>query len=281
MTLAAAIVVIPSQVRATAPPTDGPSAGELFRDGQARADAADYKGAIIKFEEAFALLPDEEANEGTRNRLRVELVRAHEKAFDIDGDMTHLTKAKVLLEDYRSSLDPGETENVEWADAQHADIEEKLAQIRADAEAARAAAEAEQAEEEEEPSPALEISPPGQTPVDAPPPDPKAGSSLIVAGGILGGLGVGSAIMMAAGLAKANNAVDTFETEPAKREKARNDNQLGNTLGIAGGVAAGVFLTAGAVLIALGVKKKQNNRRTAVAPMINSEQIGAVLRARF
>jgi hypothetical protein len=102
-----------------------------------------------------------------------------------------------------------------------------------------------------------------------------------VAGGVLAGLGVGSVILMAAGLGKANKAVSTFETDPGQRDRARADNELGNTLGVAGGVAAGVFLTAGAVLMAIGVKKKNGTDRAAVAPVIDGKQFGAVLRARF
>jgi hypothetical protein len=277
LALAITLSLSPSLAVATAPPTDGPTAAELFRDGQARADAADYEGAIEKFEQAFSLLPDVEGNEGTRNRLRVELVRARRKAFKIDDDPTHLTKAKVLLEDYVHSLGEGQSENREWAEWELLQIEGAIK----DYEAKRAQEpQAEETEPEDEPS--LEISPaPGPQSVDGPPPDPNAGRSLLVAGGVLGGLGIGSAIMMAAGLGKANKAVDTFKSDPAQRDNARADNQLGNTLGIAGGVAAGVFLTAGAVLMVLGAKRRKGNGRTAVAPTFDGKQVGAILRARF
>jgi hypothetical protein len=278
--LTIALALAPSTGLATAPPTDGPSAADLFREGQSRADAADYVGAIGKYEEAIALLPDDEANEGTRNRLRVELIRSHRKAFEIDDDPTHLTKAKVLIGDYRASLDAGADESRDWADGQLQEIEEALEDYEA---RHPPAPEPEPEPDDSGPQPEgpqLEIAPGGGNASDVPP-DPAAGRSLLVAGGVLAGLGVGSVIMMAAGLGKANKAVDTFETDPGKRDQARADNQLGNTLGIAGGVAAGVFLTAGAVLMAIGAKKKKGGGRTAVAPVIDGEQFGAVLRARF
>lgn len=281
LTLALSLALAPSISRATAPPTDGPSAAELFRDGQSHADAADYNGAIEKYEEAIALLPDDDANEGTRNRLRVELIRSHRKAFEIDDDPTHLTKAKVLVGDYRATLDPANTESRDWADGQLEEIEASLAEYDARAPEPEPEPEPKPTRGEQE-GPQLEVSPAGSGRADTPAPDPLAGRNLLVAGGVLAGLGVGSVIMMAAGLGKANKAVSTFETDPGLRDQARADNQLGNTLGVAGGVAAGVFLTAGAVLMAIGAKKKkESSRRAAIAPLIDGEQFGAVLRARF
>jgi hypothetical protein len=270
--LALALAIPPREADASPPPGDDATPADLFRDGQAKADAADYVAAIAKFEQAFALLPDVEANEGTRNRLRVELVRSHKKAFKIDSDPTHLTRAKVILDDYVASLDPSQAESLEWADFERLEIDAMLR----DFEAKRPTPTA----ESPRPAPALEIEPAPEPADDRPPPNPDAGKGLLVGGGVLLGLGVGSAVLMAAGLGKARRSVSTFENQPDRREAARRDNRIGNSLGIAGGIAAGVLFTAGAILMALGGKKR-SEARTAVVPVFDGDQVGAVLRARF
>ncbi len=76
----------------------------------------------------------------------------------------------------------------------------------------------------------------------------------------------------------ANNAVDTFETEPGQRNDARGNITRGNRIGLAGGVVGGVFTVAGAVLITLGVRKRQTG---GVSPMMDAQTMGVQWSARF
>ncbi|MBV1860385.1 MAG: hypothetical protein KUG77_18375, partial [Nannocystaceae bacterium] len=79
-------------------------------------------------------------------------------------------------------------------------------------------------------------------------------------------------------LVSANQAVETFETEPAQRSDARGDITRGNRMGIVGGVVGGVFTVAGAVLITLGVRKRNTG---GVSPMMDAQTMGVQWSGRF
>ena len=100
---------------------------------------------------------------------------------------------------------------------------------------------------------------------------------LIIAGAVLAGVGLVGNGLLIGGLVSANNAVDTFETDPELRAAARDDISRGNTIGIIGGVVGGAFTVAGAVLITLGVRRRQSN----VSPMVDQGAMGVMWSGRF
>ncbi len=95
---------------------------------------------------------------------------------------------------------------------------------------------------------------------------------------MVAGVGLVGNALLIGGLVSANNAVDTFETEPARRNAARQDITQGNRIGIVGGVVGGAFTVAGAVLITLGVRKRQTSR---VSPMMDTQTMGVQWSGRF
>lgn len=270
-----------------------PSAAELFREGQAEAAAADYGGAIEKFEAAMKLVAHDPEAMGVRNRMRTELVIAHLRAHAIDGESRHLSKASLLLDDFEHDLEPGQTEEREWAAQQREQIEARRDEARAAAEAqaateAQAAAEAQAATEAaaERPDPAAtDGGAPEPRPATDADPTSNGSRTLLVTGGVVTGVGVVGGVLSIAGLAMASASVETFENEPNRRDDARSQNRTGNALGIAGGVVAGIAVPTGVALLVVGAKRRRS-ARTAVVPYVapgrhGSAQTGLWLHGRF
>ncbi len=276
--LALGLLTCVAPVGGLAAPAGDKSAMELFQEGQGHMDAADYGAAIDAFEAALRNVGDDERSDSVRNRLRVELVRAHRKAHGVDGDTTHLNKAKALLVDYRAALGTDQSENLDWARQQEAEIDAAL-------EAAAAAEPEPQPQPQPDPAPEPEPQP---EPVVLEPTStdtgdaPASGRPLIIAGGVALGLGAVGGALMAVGFGRANAAVDTFKNDPEQRDQARDDNRSGNSLGIAGAVTAGVFLTTGAALIVVGVRRNQA-RKVAVTPTLDltGRHAGLSIQGRF
>lgn len=73
----------------------------LYAEGSTLYDSADYAGAIAKFTEALALVQDTgEQDERSRLVLLWNIASAHEKAYAVDHDVTHLRQALLLYQRY-------------------------------------------------------------------------------------------------------------------------------------------------------------------------------------
>jgi len=82
----------------------------LINGGQALFDTADFTGAIDKWTQAYAELPDSADILTARNLLTYQIAQAHIEAHAIDGQPTHLRKAERLLSRYIEGLAPEEAE---------------------------------------------------------------------------------------------------------------------------------------------------------------------------
>jgi len=86
------------------PPAEGDEtlaeAKRLYEQGKAHYEMLDYQAAIDAWTKAYAAVPQTERGEAIRNALVYNIAQAQEKAFEIDGDVTHLKQAKGLLERY-------------------------------------------------------------------------------------------------------------------------------------------------------------------------------------
>jgi len=285
--LAGAALVLTSPLEAAAEPAEDPTAADLFREGQASVAAADYAGAIEHFEAAMRLVAHDPDAVGVRNRMRTELVIAHLRAYDVDGETSHLRKADLLLDDYEHDLDPAQTDEQAWVTERRAEIQERSA-----AAAAVASSEAQPEPIEAQPEP-IEAQPEPPAPAPAPAPiddrrdDERIARNMMFAGGIATGLGVVGGVLAITGFAMANSAVDTFQNVPNQRDDARAQNRTGNNLGIAGGIVAGTALPTGVALLVIGAKrKKQARSATTLLPYAGpdgrgGEAAGLTLRGRF
>jgi len=235
-------------------------AERLYREGVVRYEAADYAGAIDRFTRALDLVIEQEGAPEVRLRLLYNIAVAHERAYEIDQDVTRLRKAQVLYRRYLSFAQ-------ETADrAARADVEQRLARIEA----------------------AL-----AKTEVQDDVVDRKgrgAGAALAAAGGGVLAVGVGLAVAGGTFAGRAQDRVDGFfaanpvpDDHPARAEgEAYVDEQRrrGRTWMIAGGVLAGVGAGATVAGVVLLVRRRPRSR-LAVAPLFGGRVAGAVVSGRF
>lgn len=238
--------------------------GALINQGQARFETADYLGAIERWTEAYAQLPDDPHLAAARNLLTYQIAQAHIEAHTIDPKLSHLRKAERLLRQYIAALDPSEAEA-------RADAEPRLTAVHAQIEAATP------------PPPVARPAAPEPAPLVRVPPGRSPGPSLLL-GGISLGLGgamlVGSAVSATARAridAEARRAVEhgasaaEFELLLARGNRAHQAT-------IVTGVVGGVLIAAGvALLVTSRVRKRALTARPTLAPGF----VGAGLALRF
>ncbi len=261
-----------SAVAATARDDAEAKAKALFERGQAQFETADYEGAIESFTRAYEeaiRIEDTQFRAVVSATLQLNLAGAHIRAFEINGDPKHLSKARMLLLQHREREEIGEEER--------ASAEELLAVVD------KLLAEVAEAEEEPEPAPAP-VEP--AEPTESSQPDPantlKPGAGLVIGGVVLSGVSMVGFGLMAGGLVIGNNAVDEFlgASNGAERTAAIDRGQRGNSLAIAGGVIGGALLITGASLIVVG-KSRQRAGGLALTPALSPGYAGLQLRGAF
>jgi hypothetical protein len=228
-------------------------AKQLFDEGTARYDAADYAGAIEKFTLAMAELEGQEVDDfGIRGLLRFNIGRAHMRAYEIDQKSEHLRQAKSIfkrfIEDAERFPDQVEAADVEEAKQQLVEIDRLLAGPTSEP------------EPEPEPDPVAGEGDVAPTKPRDPAKLRASGIGLTAAGAVLlaGGVGMlawgagyGSAAeQQVAGLDDANLPPDSAAFDDAD-EFVAGERRKGSAWMAGGGVAAAL----GIVGVALGVRQ--------------------------
>jgi tetratricopeptide (TPR) repeat protein len=77
-------------------------ARSLYKEGEIKFETADYEEALALWKRAFAILPDGEETRTMRHALVYNIAEAHSRAYEVSRNPTHLRKAKILLENYRA-----------------------------------------------------------------------------------------------------------------------------------------------------------------------------------
>jgi tetratricopeptide (TPR) repeat protein len=99
-----AAVGLPSSVAQAAPSAAEKKAideaKDLYEKGRTAFDMADYDEAIALWKEAYAKLPDGPDAVAIKNSLVFNISEAQVRAYEIDKNVMHLRKARVLLSDY-------------------------------------------------------------------------------------------------------------------------------------------------------------------------------------
>lgn len=270
-------------------PPEPPSAEEqaveqaqrLFDEGATKFETADYAGAIELWTEAFGLVPNVPEYAPIKAKLIANLAAAQERAYGVDGQVSHLNQARILIERYHAALDEIYLDEVErekelaWVDERLSKIDAEL-KVVADREAAeRAAAERAAAERAAADRASVEPRrPPGQ--------------GLMITGSVLTGLGVAGLGVMVGGMVvgRQNDDISDLPTNDLDTRADRfRMGRLGNTLAIAGGVGAGVLLGAGVALLVVGLQKRRAAGKEAaaitVAPTFGGGRVGVSLLGRF
>lgn len=238
---------------ATSPEADEHArAQQLYQDGLAAFDTAEYLEAIRLWSEAYRILPNTPESADIKRYLTNNLAVAREKQFGIDGDVQHLKRALDLARNYRDSID------ALYGDDPRAEQE----RTRTDEFLARVQAKVDEAEREREPvaAPRIEPSTP-PTQVDRAPKDDRPGRGAIVAGSVLLGLGgvTGAVLLAGVGMGRAANDFDRSESM-AKRGEEFDRGRAGNRMAIAGAVLTPLLLAAGIALVVVGTKRRKASR---------------------
>ena len=273
-----------------APPTDPDPAVDpladaqrLYDRGKAKFETADYADAIGLWTEAYALVPETPESSQIKVLLLYNIATAREKQFEVSRDPAELRKAAILLQSFEDGISALYGEGPE-AEAERAKVQERRAAIEVrlrEAEAAQGGGEDDDGVAE--PPPPAEPTVPVDDGDEAP---SRGGRGLVIGGAVAAGLGVGGLGLMAAGLGMGARANDISDLEPDDVDGRRDRfdrGRTGNTLAIAGGVAGGVLLVTGAVLLGLGVPRLKAGKRGDVAllPAPLRGGPGLVLHGRF
>jgi tetratricopeptide (TPR) repeat protein len=263
----------PTVALAAAPESSSNEEAEtMFRRGQAKYETADYNGAIDLWTEAYALIESSPETASIKALLLYNLAQAHVKAYELDEDDIHLKQALQLLQNFRNNLSLLYEDKAQL-DEETKKVDERLAEIEAMLAASKPPVPEDEPGEEDPPPP--EVVEPEPEPV-ADRGDARPGKPLIITGGVLLGLGVGSGVIAIVGAVLGSGANDIADLDPsdlAARENQFGTGRTGNVLAIVGTVGAGVLLPIGGALIGVGAKR--NGKAKASAALLQHTRLGA------
>ncbi|MBK8715081.1 MAG: hypothetical protein IPN32_10065 [Deltaproteobacteria bacterium] len=247
-----------------------------FRRGLAAYEAGDYGEAVTHWTQAHALMATEPELNAARHVLELDLGQAHVRAFERDGDRTHLATARPLLEGF-----------VAWVDRpQHAlTTAERDDRARAISMLARIDIEGAAVIPAPTPTAPDARAKPRTARTDAPALDRRQAGRMMIAGGVVLGLGVAAAIGVVALMPRARRIESDYElaseasggSVPGADEMAHLEDlgQRGRAvnrgvLGLATVAAVGVLV--GVPLLAVGGAARRRNAR--LAPTAGAHELG-------
>ena len=211
----------------------------LHDQGKDAFEAADYRTAIDRWARAYAILPGTQAQGPRKVFVLYDLIRALERAHEVDHDVGHLQRARDVLQGFQGSLE-GIYAKGPQLDAERARIEGRLASIEA------LLAQTEVSEESKE----TKVAPRAD-------PAPLAQPSLPSRRRVRGLIGGGSTMVAVggAGLAALLAGVLIAQREQGVAGEA-------TALALAGGLAAGIGLVTGSALLTVGLRERRRLRHT-------------------
>lgn len=224
----------------------------LHDQGSAAYELADYPTALEKFSAAYVALPSGAKTAAIRSAIVYNVGITQKRMYELDGDLMHLKTAKVLLTRYFDEFaKDGAQEDAKGRallDEIEAELAKKDAEPAAPQPASRVAA-----------SPSPSPAPPPTSPAPSSDEQRKARILIGVGAGVLGlgavgaGLGIGGALWGRS----LQTGIEDGTSTGVRRITALQDGRSANGLAIGGAVAGGVLLTAGAVVLAIGLKKRK------------------------
>jgi len=294
--LACTLAVTAVPARAAFAP-DSNEIERLYNEGSDRNAAKNYSGAAESWTELLVLLPEQAANQSTRENVLLNVLDAYMNAYngmrkaDNTKDISHLRNAQRVLEQYLGAFQSayGRGKGVSSAVQQKAN---ELDELMKKAE-----------EESRTPVPPVDDGkkpPPGDGDDDDPPPPPPIqlppennGIGLIAGGSVMLGAGLGSLALIIVGGINGPKYEKEFESanvelgeicgdvDPttcfgdtsiptqdrervpglvADKENAQDKGKQANALTIAGAVIAPLLLAGGATMLAFGIKRNREAR---------------------
>jgi hypothetical protein len=256
-------------------------AEELHERGKASFDTADYEGAIELWTEAYAAVPDVPEGAAIKAHILYNVGAAREREFEANGDVAQLRRARIVFVQFETIIedlypDPAAAaEERKRVEAKIAELDQKIA--------------AAEGKGESEPAVVTPVVPPPTKDDrnDKKPPPP--GRGLVIAGGVLVGVGAVGLGVMTGGLVLGENADDISGIDPddkVAREAQFDDGRAANVMAIVGGSLGGVAIVAGGVClitgaVAWGVTARKKKKEGGVAFGPGPGQLGLGLTGRF
>jgi hypothetical protein len=294
-----AMTAVPARAM-TAP--DSNEIERLYNEGSDRNAAKNYSGAAESWTELLVLLPEQSANQSTRENVLLNVLDAYMNAYngmrksDNTKDIQHLRNAQRVLEQYLGAFQSayGRGKGVSSAVQQKAN---ELDELMKKAE-----------EESRTPAPAVDgpkkpaggddddddDNPPPPPPIQLPP--ENNGIGLIAGGSVMIGAGIGSLALIIVGgingpkyekefessntelgricgdmdpmVCFENDAIPTSDRQQVPglvhdRDDAEKKGKQANALTIAGAVIAPLLLGGGAAMLAIGIKRNREAKSAA------------------
>ena len=288
---------VPAQA-ASAP--DSNEIERLYNEGADRNAAKNYSGAAESWTELLVLLPEQSANQSTRENVLLNVLDAYMNAYngmrkaDNTKDITYLRNAQKVLAQYLGAFQSayGRGKGVSAQVQQKANELDEMVK---------------KAEEESRSTTTTTTPDDGKTPPDdgggkddPPPPPPiqlppeNNGIGLIAGGAVLIGVGLGSLALVIVGGVNGPKWEKEYETKDASignicgdmdedvcamngsipnseavpglvedRDYAQKKGKQANALTIAGAVIAPLFVAGGAVMLAFGIKRNREAKAAA------------------
>ena len=298
--LTLALAVPPTTIHA-APTGEVPleRVSALVQEGQTRFDTADFAGAIERWTQAYAALPDDPAYSKRRNVLAYQIARACAEAYTLDPEqLFYLRKAERLFDTYLKTIDPRDEGTIARVEATLAELREKIRAaraedsaaadaVRADTEAAAAAAAA--AREEREHREAAVARREADARRGAAAREATRARRLVITGAAVTGGGTVLIGVMAYGLswgARVDRdgaaAVTDSVTDPTRYQDLRDQGFAANRLATVTAAIGGTLVIAGVGLLAGGlVSKRRAERQLALTPTWHPGGAGLGVSGRF
>jgi len=266
-----------------AAPTDAKALADFeagFDAGQKKLDAGEFVDAARTWAAAAGNLKESGANKDNRQAVYEYIADAWTKGLAGKEDAALLREAVTTLDAY--------CEGFTVAYGTETPILPKIVETRDELRKRLAEAETSAPPQPEGPD---EGPPKGE---DKTTPETEGGprwKGLAIGGGVALGLGVGMVIVGVVGGVKGQKLEKEFSASPMNCDPAdpmdgecadlAKKGKTMNSLAIAGGVVGGVLVVTGAVLLAIGLKRKAAARKQALVPVLSPGFVGLSLRGSF
>jgi hypothetical protein len=292
----------------------------IYSEGEKKNSDKDFKGAAQSWTRLMVLLPEEGANQATRETLLINVLDAHINAYNRlpspDGkkDITHLQEGKKTYELYLQQYNAVYPDRaISAAVQQKADeLDAALAKAENDGKGPAVVTGPDVVDDKDKDKKTDDDKDKDIAPIVLPP--ENNGTGLIVGGAVAAGLGLGALGLLIAGAVSAPKAEKDYEnaqnlargvcnvypdpcTGLTMQEQTALDGydadindadkrgRTANTLTIVGAVLTPVLLGAGAAMLAIGIKRNRQSRSArgpvSMSPAFGRGFSGFVLRGKF
>ena len=288
------------------------AAYQSYMRGQRAFHAGDLDTALAEFGDALRRLPEQKEYARSRGSTALWIAKCHGLRYELRGDVAQLELERAVLAAYVERLDGIAADAEDRAAKQglvaqrlheldaealriggnHGDVDTQIDRsVRGEYDGVVVTSWAPRVEDlawyrrRDDPRPrgdqSDDVEP--EKRVDSASDGARKGSGMIAGGAVSLGVGVAALAVMGAGMARASKA-ESFamdQTPAGRREKLQSGN-VGNAMAVSGAVVGSVLVVAGAVLVAIGAKKRRADRpRAEVSGGFGRRMAGVSVRVRF